>query len=71
MATKSSGGAAKKTGGAKKATKGRKKAAAAPSGGESGGGKLTLSRQTLRDLETLVQEAAAVRQSKKVCIAAS
>ena len=68
MATKSSGGAAKKTGGAKKATKGRKKAAAAASGGESSGGKLTLSRQTLRDLETLTREAAGA-QSQKVCIA--
>lgn len=68
MATKSSGGAAKKTGGAKKATKGRKKAAAASGGESGGGGKLTLSRQTLRDLEALTREAAGA-QSQKVCVA--
>jgi hypothetical protein len=31
--------------------------------------KLTLSKQTLVELESLVKEAAAVRQSRKVCIA--
>jgi hypothetical protein len=65
MAAKSSGAAKKKAGTAKKATKSRK---AAVSGGESGGGKLTLSRQTLKDLEALTREAAGA-QSQKVCVA--
>jgi len=66
MATKPFGPGKKKTGTAKKATKAGK--AAAASGGASGGGKLTLSRQTLKDLEALTREAAAA-QSQKVCIA--
>lgn len=60
-ATKSSG--EKASGTAKKAKKATKAAAAASD-------KLTLSKETLQDLQSLVREAASPRQSKKVCVAA-
>jgi hypothetical protein len=63
-ATKSSG--EKASGTAKKATKAKKGTKAAAGASD----KLTLSKETLQDLQSLVREAARPRQSRKVCVAA-
>jgi hypothetical protein len=51
---------------ARKKARARKRKAAKPTPAAP---KLTLRRQTVRDLSALLKETARVRQSKKVCVA--